>query len=332
MYWECYKLDNVKSSLVSIEFGVPQGSILGPLLFLIFINDLPEATKLYIKLFADDTVLCAQNTDILALETEINVELDKVFVWMASNQLTLNVKKSQFMIVTNKRNIPSLNIKINSTPLVQCTSYKYLGIHFDNNLDWNQHIQHVCNKVSKACGALAKLRHCVPVQILVDVFNALIHSYLRYGIITWGSASANALKPLETLVNKSIRIMSFAPFGNIDLSRIYQDLNLLKLSQVYDLELGKYVYKEKLGFLPTEIGNYFQTSSNFCCHNYGTRVSSSTILLSNNHIVYRLKSSQRSVQFNSNLLWSNLSIDFKSAETLNIFKRKFKKHLLTGEQ
>ena len=128
--------------------------------------------------------------------------------------------------------------------------HKYLGIHFDNNLDWNQHIQHVCNKVSKACGALAKLRHCVPVQILVDVFNALIHSYLRYGIITWGSASANALKPLETLVNKSIRIMSFAPFGNIDLSRIYQDLNLLKLSQVYDLELGKYVYKRNLGSSP----------------------------------------------------------------------------------
>ena len=89
------KLDNVKSSLINIEFGVPQGSILGPLLFLIFINDLPQATKLYIKLFADDTVLCAQNEDLLALEDEVNNELDKVFSWMASNQLTLNIKKSQ---------------------------------------------------------------------------------------------------------------------------------------------------------------------------------------------------------------------------------------------
>ena len=119
------KLDNMKSSLIDIEFGVPQGSILGPLLFLIFINDLPDATNLYIKLFADDTVLCAQNHDILALEEEMNKELEKVFFWMASNQLTLNIKKSQFMLVTNKRNVASLDIKVNGIPLVQCVSYKY---------------------------------------------------------------------------------------------------------------------------------------------------------------------------------------------------------------
>ena len=147
----------------------PQGSILGPLLFLNFINDLPDATKLYIKLFADDTVLCAQNHDISLLEKEVNEELDKVFIWMASNQLTLNVKKSQFMLVTNKRNVPNMNIKLNNIPLIQCESYKYLGIHFDNKLSWTYHIQHVCNKVSKACGALTKLRHCVPVDIFVMI-------------------------------------------------------------------------------------------------------------------------------------------------------------------
>ena len=149
---------------------------------------------------------------------------------MTSNQLTLNIKKTQFMLISNKKVVHNLNIKINHIPLVQCESYKYLGIHFDDKLSWTNHIQHVCNKVSKACGALAKLRHCVPVDILIDVFNALIHSYLRYGILIWGSASASTLKPLETLVNKAIRIISFAPLGNIDLSQIYKDLNLLNLS------------------------------------------------------------------------------------------------------
>ena len=109
-----------------------------------------------IKRFADNTVLCAQNNDPLALEDEVNTELKKVFIWMASNQLTLNVKKSQFMIVSNKRNIPKLSVKINEIPLVQCHSYKYLGIHFDDKLNWSTHVQNVCNKVSKACGALAK--------------------------------------------------------------------------------------------------------------------------------------------------------------------------------
>ena len=320
------KLDNVKSFLINIEFGVPQGSILGPLLFLIFINDLPQATKLYIKLFADDTVLCAQNEDLLALEDEVNNELDKVFSWMASNQLTLNIKKSQFMLVTNKRNVGTLKIKINDIPLVQCDSYKYLGIHFDSKLNWKTHIQHVCNKVSKACGALAKLRHCVPDQILIDFFNALIHSYLRYGILIWGSACTTTLKPLETLVNKAVRIMSFAPLGNINLSQIYNDFNLLRLTNIHSLELGKFAYKEKMGLLPTQIGNYFAISSNYTDHAYETRVSSSNV--SQNKIIHRLQSSVNSVQFKSDILWTSLPNNFKSLETVNIFKRNYKKYLI----
>ena len=85
------KVNNVKSCLMNIDYGVPQGSILGPLLFLIFINDLPQATKFFIRLFADDTFLCAQNDDLMLLENEVNFELKKVYFWLASNKLTLNI-------------------------------------------------------------------------------------------------------------------------------------------------------------------------------------------------------------------------------------------------
>ena len=104
------KLNETYSSPVDIVFGVPQGSILGPLLFLLFINDLPDSTNLYVKLYADDTFLCSQNKDIGMLERTVNIELDKVFVWLASNKLTLNISKSKYMIVTKKRIIPPLNI------------------------------------------------------------------------------------------------------------------------------------------------------------------------------------------------------------------------------
>ena len=109
------KLNNANSSLINILFGVPQGSILGPLLFLIFINDLPNATNLYVKLFADDTYLCAQDTNLEVLENYVNVELDKVFIWLASNKLTLNVKKSKYMMVSKKKSVPDLCIKINGS-------------------------------------------------------------------------------------------------------------------------------------------------------------------------------------------------------------------------
>ena len=105
------KVNNVKSSLLGIEFGVPQGSILGPLLFSIFINDLPDATNFYVKLFADDTFLCAQNNNFVTLENEVNIELEKVFIWLASNKLTLNYDKSKFMIVSKNTDIPNLTVK-----------------------------------------------------------------------------------------------------------------------------------------------------------------------------------------------------------------------------
>ena len=91
-------------------------------------------------------------------EREVNAELDKVFVWLASNKLTLNVKKSKFMLVTNKLNIPDFCVKINDSPLEICKSYKYLGVVIDNKLKWDAHIKYISTKISKACGALARLK------------------------------------------------------------------------------------------------------------------------------------------------------------------------------
>ena len=98
----------MRSSIEDILFGVPQGSILGPLLFLIFINDLPDATTLYVKLFADDTFLCTQNKNLGELESEVNHELGKVAEWLSCNKLTLNIKKSKYMLISNKKHISQI--------------------------------------------------------------------------------------------------------------------------------------------------------------------------------------------------------------------------------
>ena len=243
--YQFVKIDNAKSIISLIEFGVPQGSILGPLLFLLYINDLPKATNLFTKLYADDTFLCAQNSDLKLLESEMNLELEKVYNWMCSNRLTLNISKSKSMIITKKRNILPMSLKINNTELEQCNSYKYLGVIFDKDLNWKPHVDYICGKVSRSIGGLASLRHRTSISVLREVYHALVNSYVQYGILIWGNASQETLQPLNVLLNKAVRIITFAPFGPLDLEPIYRDLEFLTLNQSFILERGKFMYKRK---------------------------------------------------------------------------------------
>ncbi len=230
------------------------------------------------------------------------------------------------MIVSNKKCINNdFNVSINGTPLKKCDKYKYLGVTIDKNLNWKSHIEYISGKISKASRVLSKLRHCLSSKLLVEIYYALVHSYVRYGILTWGNASDTTLKPLQTMINRVVRIITFAPFGHIDLKPIYKDLQLLDVRDTFFLETSKFMFKVKNDLLPVTFANHFENN------NLMPSLQSSYSLRSRvrvNRVVTRLLASENSIQVRGENIWNEIPDIIKHEASLYTFKRLIKCMLL----
>ena len=205
------EIDGVKSSVQNINTGVPQGSTLGPLLFILYMNDINHASDILKSiLFADDTLL---NTTLSIFPTTksncINNELSKITEWLRANKLSLNVKKTKYMIFrysqTPITNIPKLDLKMNDMPIEKVDSFNFLGLTITGTLSWKLHIEKIAIKLSKVIGTMRRIKNLVKSNILFKLYNTLILSHLHYGILCWGF-SAHKLFRIQ---KKAIRIISY---------------------------------------------------------------------------------------------------------------------------
>ena len=203
-------LVNINSNFRNVKMGVPQGSVLGPLLFLIYINDLQNCMISTPRLFADDTAVLIHANTLTELEIKINCELENVVVWTRKNNLNINLMKSQAMIVS-----PSLSesnfaiiIKLNSSILQVSKNINYLGVIIDSKLLFKEHILKLQSKLSRAVAIMCKLKHIVPLRILICLYYAFFHSHLLYGLLVWSATYTIYLQPINILQNKVLRIIS----------------------------------------------------------------------------------------------------------------------------
>ena len=228
------------------------------------------------------------------------------------------------LTLRNKKSKSGFQIKINDKFLEECESYKYLGVIIDKNLNWNSHIQHVCKKITKTCSYLSKLRHCVNIDTLISVYYALIHSYIRYGIIAWGTATESALQPLISIVNRAVRIMTFAPFGNIDVDSIYKYLDIPKIHDTIMIETGKFIFKRENGLLPnSDIANHFRLRNGNVSHGYYLRNRG----LNTPIIDYSSSFGEKSIQFRGAKVWNALPTDLCKTESLDFSRKNLKSHI-----
>ena len=324
---QCVMLDGVLSEVLPINCGVPQGSNLGPLLFLIYVNDLPGVSNLITKLFADDTCLFLTADSVSELQFIANNELKRIEYWMASNKLTINYSKTKYMIIRSDKgvNIGNFNVIIDGNVIDRAVNFKYLGIQIDDDLSWKTHIQTLESEISRMSRFICKLRHYVDFECLKSFYYAKVYSKIQYAILAWGGCCDSKLHRLNILHNNIIRILTLKnmpPQIRLSTKTLYKSISMLQLKDIFHLELAKFMHKAANKNLPSNLNKMFTPITSI--HRYPTSSSRKRVFVKPiaNKALYSNWISSTGIT-----IWESIDPKLKKLN-YSAFKKSYRSHLL----
>lgn len=312
------------SNTETIVSGVPQGSILGPLLFLIYINDLPFFTKKSeLDMFADDSTLSAYDKNIKVIETNLQLSVNEVSIWCKYNCMAINPQKTTCMILNSSKRSKStsnLNIEIDNVKLEQVKTHKLLGAFVDENLLWSAQVQHVCKTLTNKINLLKRINYFLTAENKQLFYNSYILSCFDYACITWSTCSKNEFHKIEKLQKRAARIILKKPIKTPSIF-MFKELNWLSFSNRLKYHIALLVYKSTKGLVPVYISNIIQFSSN---DTYNMR-SKSNIKIK--QLQCNTNFQKKTFSYLSIQVWNNLPLSLKLISNIQNFKRSLKNHL-----
>ena len=233
---------------LNLNCGVPQGSVLHPLLSLLFINDQPNVSRhLKFYLFADDTNIYYDSDTIEDFTKKVNNELKYVTRWLDANKLSLNIGKTNYIIFYSSADSIPLNIaiKFGKKHIAKVKYIKFLGVLLDEHLTWRYHIADLSKKLARICGILFKVRYLLPRSTLITLYDALFLSFVQYGTIVWGQAFASYLEPLFKLQKRAVGAISNQTFLAHS-HPIFKGLKLLRIDDIFKSKLITFVSDQSI--------------------------------------------------------------------------------------
>ena len=309
-----------KSSEMGILCGVPQGSILGPLLFLLYINDMYKVSKLlHFIIFADDTNIFYLHNDPVELIRVVNKELVKLNIWFKINKLSLNVDKSNYMLFGKK--CSQINeVILNGALLSQVSVTKFLGVNIDSGFIWDKHINTVKRKLYNVIGMLYRIKDKVETETLITIYNTLMLPHLSYCCEIWGNTFVSRLHDIIILQKRAIRLIC-----NVDCrahtSPLFKKYRILKFYDLIKFNSCMIMFKASNNLLPKNVQANFIKNKEI--HSYGTRNREKLHVRNvKSHIKYI------SVNNQGVKLWNGLDEKIRSCVSLNLFKKRLKISLL----
>ena len=311
------------SSQQDLNCGVPQGSLLGPLLFIIYINDISNSSEiLHFVLFADDSNVLLSHPDPDILVNTLTLELEKLLHWIRANKLSLNLQKTKCMIFSNSLDRLPMNITLDGSVIEVVSTMKFLGLTIDNKLSWKPHIDSVCRSISQNLGIINKVKYYFPKPTLLMLYSSMILPYLNYGVIAWGHTHSSYLERILLLQKKALRIICNTSWkAHTDI--LFYENKVLKINDLFSHYLGQFMYKLENKEQPSIFYDMFKKYN--AIHKYPTRRSNEFHLPKTRTILTHSTFTSAGPKF-----WNTLDSNLKSAPSIASFKKGLKLFFLNS--